>query len=182
MQSMQKPHCKNHRAIACDNCDFWQHIKCIEIMPKEYEELKHSSCVWICPTCDQQNLSDSLIDNQEENPFLHIADLENPFLNFEGSLFDTEYDDLIDHMKTTEKEIYKSNRIKGKLKIMTVNCIGLKSKKKKFYALIDSEQPDIILGTESHLDSSHSNSETIPGPYLALRKDRNINGGGVFIA
>ena len=88
----------------------------MEITPKEYEELKHSSCVWICPTCDQQNWSDSLIDNQEENPFLHLTDHVNPFLNFEDSLFDTEYDDLIDHMETTEKEIHKSNRSKGKLK------------------------------------------------------------------
>ena len=32
------------------------------------------------------------------------------------------------------------------------------------------------------MDSSHSNSETFPAPYLALRKDRNISGGGVFIA
>ena len=60
---------KHHRAIACNNCDFWQHIKCIEITPKEYEELKHSSCVWTSPTCDQQNLADSLIDDQDENPF-----------------------------------------------------------------------------------------------------------------
>ena len=67
---------------------------------------------------------------------------------------------------------------------MTVNCRSLKSKKKKkkFYALIASKQPDIILGTESHLASSHSNSETFPAPYLALRKDMNINRGGVFIA
>ena len=122
---------KNHRAIACDNFYFWQHIKCIEITLKEYEELKHRSCVCICPICDQQNLSASLIDNQDENPFFHLTDHENPFLNFEDSLFDTEYDDLIDHMKTTEKEIHKSNRSKGKLNIMTVNCRSLKSKKKK---------------------------------------------------
>ena len=38
------------------------------------------------------------------------------------------------------------------------------------------------MGTEYHLDSSHSNSETFPAPYLALRKDKTINGGGVFIA
>ena len=129
--------------------------------------------------------SDSLIDNQEENPFFLFTDHENPFLNFEDSLFDTEYDDLIDHMEATEKEIHKSNRSKGKLKIMRVSCRSLKKKKKKkkkFYALIDSEQPDIILGTESHLDSSHFNSETFPAPYPALRKDRNINEGGVFIA
>ena len=102
--------------------------------------------------------------------FFHLTDHGNPSLNFEYSLFDAEYDDLIDHVKTTEKEIHKSNRSKGKLKIMTVNCKSLKSKKKMFYALIDSEQPYIILGTESHLDSSHFSSETFPAPYLALKK------------
>ena len=135
---MQKTCCKNHRTIACDNCDIWQHIKCIEITPKEYEEVKHSSCVWICTTCDQQNLSDSLIDNQDENPFIPLTEHDNPFLNFEDSLFDTEYDDLINHVETTEKEIYKSNRSKGNLKSMTVNCRSLKSKRKKFCALTDS--------------------------------------------
>ena len=85
-------------------------------------------------------------------------DHENPFLNSDDSLFDTECDDLIDHMETTEKEIHKPNRSKSKLKVITVNC-RMESKKKKFYALIDSEQPDIILGAESYLDSSHSNQE-----------------------
>ena len=109
---------------------FGNTLNALKLHPNEYEELKHTSCVWICPTCDQQNLSDSLIDNQEENPFLHLTDHENPFLNFEDSLFDMEYDDLIDHMETTEKEIYKLNRNEGKLKLMTVNFRSLKSKKK----------------------------------------------------
>ena len=40
---------------------------------------------------------------------------------------------------------------------------------------------DILLGTESHLDTSIFNSEIFPDFYNIYRKDRNRHGGGVFI-
>ena len=45
-----------------------------------------------------------------------------------------------------------------------------------------SLEPDVFLGTESHLDSNHLSAELFPGNYIPHRKDRNKYGGGVFVA
>ena len=44
------------------------------------------------------------------------------------------------------------------------------------------EATDIICGSESHLEQSIPSSEIFPDLFQVLRKDRNRNGGGVFIA
>ena len=48
--------------------------------------------------------------------------------------------------------------------------------------MINSVQPDIIIGTETHLDSDFSDTEFLPSNYKTHRKDRNKYGGGVLIA
>ena len=35
----------SHKAIQCDSCNFWNHIKCDQIDNKTYEELKISNKV-----------------------------------------------------------------------------------------------------------------------------------------
>ena len=58
------------------------------------------------------------------------------------------------------------------------------TRKLHFTVFIDTEQPDVILGQESKLDSYYSNSEIFPPGYNknVFRKDRDALGGGVFIA
>ena len=49
---------------------------------------------------------------------------------------------------------------------------------------IGKYNPDIIIGTETHLDSSVNSSELFPSNYSVIRKDRNFDNskGGVLIA
>lgn len=49
-------------------------------------------------------------------------------------------------------------------------------------AFLVSNNVDILVGTESHLDDSYLNSEIFPRNYNTYRKDRNCYGGGVFIS
>ena len=42
---------KTHRAVLCDICDLWQHIKCVNISPSDYEKLSTSDEPWNCPKC-----------------------------------------------------------------------------------------------------------------------------------
>ena len=65
---------------------------------------------------------------------------------------------------------------------MIINCRSLRGKLAAFQATVDYIQPDCILGCESWLDSSVSSSEILPPAYDVIRKDRNCEGGGVFIA
>ena len=65
-----------------------------------------------------------------------------------------------------------------------VNCCSFRSstKRLRLEALIKEHDIDIVMGCESHLDTSYFTSEVFPTNYVVYRKDRSIGGGGVFIA
>jgi hypothetical protein len=59
----QKPVRKNQRAILCDDCCYWYHIKCIDMPILEYNNLSNSDEDWYCRTCMLPNFSDSYFDH-----------------------------------------------------------------------------------------------------------------------
>ena len=65
-----------------------------------------------------------------------------------------------------------------------MNCNGAKgpSKQAAFLATLHIHRPDIVLGCESKLCNSMCSYEFFPKNYTVFRKDRNVNGGGVFVA
>ena len=65
-----------------------------------------------------------------------------------------------------------------------LNCSGVKgpSKQAAFHATLDIHKPDIVLGCESILCNSMCTYEFYPRNYTVFRKDRKVNGGGVFAA
>lgn len=67
------------------------------------------------------------------------------------------------------------------INILLVNCRSVKNKADELASLLSSLNTDIVLGCESWLDESITNSEVFPFEYEAYRKDRNSHGGGVFI-
>ena len=63
-----------------------------------------------------------------------------------------------------------------------LNCRSVKNKVPELEALIDTAQPDIVIGTESWLDETIPSTEHLPTDrFNVFRNDRNSNGGGVFI-
>ena len=43
---------RNHRAINCDLCDLWCHIRCGGVKPQEYIKLQSANHFsWTCPAC-----------------------------------------------------------------------------------------------------------------------------------
>ena len=48
--------------------------------------------------------------------------------------------------------------------------------------MLESLNPDIFIGVESKLDANIKDNEFLPPTYSITRKDRNAQGGGVFIA
>ena len=67
---------------------------------------------------------------------------------------------------------------------MITNCNGVKgpSKQAAYLATLDIHKPDIVLGCESKLCNSMCSYEFLPKNYTVFNKDRNVNGGGVFVA
>ena len=67
---------------------------------------------------------------------------------------------------------------------MIIDCNGVKgpSKQAAFLATLDIHKPDIVLGCESKLCNSMCSYEFFPKNNTIFCKDRNVNGGGVFVA
>ena len=70
------------------------------------------------------------------------------------------------------------------LRIVTINCQSIKNKLPDLKECVSYAKPDVIIGCETWLDPTVSNSEILPQGYntQVIRKDRNTNGGGVLIA
>jgi hypothetical protein len=50
-----------------------------------------------------------------------------------------------------------------------------------FLNLVDTYNPDVIIGTESWFIEEINNTEVFRDDYTTFRRDRNTRGGGVFI-
>ena len=174
---------ENHRAVECDGCESWFHIKCSGMTLEVYKRLS-GSFEWTCPSCGLPGFTDSFF-----NSITDIAD-PNPFSNLDTSV-DTEYADsnlsmrldLIPVDASTPQR--KNPRSKNKpLKCISLNCNSLKSTGKvaELQNIIDNIHPDIIFACETKLNQSHATYSIFPKNYTVLRKDRDQNGGGVLIA
>ncbi|WAR11335.1 hypothetical protein MAR_025515, partial [Mya arenaria] len=54
-----RPVASSHRAVECEACYQWIHIKCANITPKEYILLGNSSNPWVCNQCENFHFTDS---------------------------------------------------------------------------------------------------------------------------
>ncbi len=195
----EKPVAKNHRAVMCDRpeCQQWVHIRCGGITPKEYEDLRDCSpskrTVWFCSVCENLNLLTSFDASTDSIP------LENSFAVLSDSEDENMYTSSDDELETSAERVaasistsnssakdHTAQKTKPKfrrLKLLNINCRGIKSKRKQrdLQATIEQEDPDIICGTESHLDSTYFTSEVFPNTHDIFRKDRDKHGGGTFI-
>ena len=69
------------------------------------------------------------------------------------------------------------------LKFLIINCQSIRSQNKRneLGVLLLHYDIDIVLGNESHIDSTFLSSEILPASYKLIRRDRSLGGGGVFI-
>ena len=67
-------------------------------------------------------------------------------------------------------------------RVLIVNCHSIVEKRPQLENILESTQADIVLGTESWLNSQHLSTTIFPKGFKVYRKDRvNRAGGGVFI-
>ena len=149
----------NQRAIESKDCSTWFHKACLDMNDAHFEILEqHPSYVWLCCQCGLPNFSSSLF----------LSDIKT------SNRFDT----LTDLSSTSYHSLSRDN-----IKLININCQSVTSKKAKFLAVLEDEDPDIVVGTESWLSPEHNSSEVFPPHYQVFRKDRKSDAhGGVFIA
>ena len=68
----------NHKAIQCDNCDNWIHIKCNKLESVDYELLKGKNLPWFCISCNECIFPFGNLTDQQF--FIHAKNIN---INFE---------------------------------------------------------------------------------------------------
>ena len=68
------------------------------------------------------------------------------------------------------------------IRIAIINFRSIVNKIIDTHTLLETQDIDILIGTETHLDSTINTSEIFPSKFTVYRKDRNRQGGGVCIA
>jgi hypothetical protein len=75
-----------------------------------------------------------------------------------------------------------STQIEGRpLALLLVYCRSICNKILVFWNLIDTYNPDVVIGTESWLSEEINNAEIFRDDYITFRRDRGSRGGVVFI-
>ena len=60
-----KPVAKNHKAVKCDYCDLWIHIKCNKINTQTYNLLLNDNSAWYCLLCSKKFIPFSTLNENE---------------------------------------------------------------------------------------------------------------------
>ena len=179
-------------AVRCDSCELWYHKDCMMMGSGVFSYLNKSEASWVCCNCGLPNFNSSFFSDDD---FTH----PNPFspLNGSHSLLNEYNIDAVPIATSSpknsscpsgaESSSYRLSRQNSgpsrAFKVVVMNCQSVKNKIKEFENLIESTNPDIILVTESWLNSSILDGEVVPENYSLIRKDRSSGkGGGVFIA
>ncbi|XP_057316787.1 uncharacterized protein LOC130657807 [Hydractinia symbiolongicarpus] len=156
---------KNHRAVECDQCKKWLHIKCDNISGKSYNSMLAASddntSNFVCSICLRNELpfEDCYFDNSFPND-----DIEPDISSFEPN-FDFD-------LGLTNKKGFKMGHL---------NVNGLRSKLDYIKVFLHEHKLDILALNETKIDSHVTNADiTIPG-YNIFCCDRNKHGGGVVI-
>ena len=170
------------RGVQCDTCGHWFHASCQSITDEHYAKMSDSKAdiPWYCALCGNPN--SIIVFNLHVNDwqFFSTVSSESITSSSEYELSCTtpiEKYFIPQHMSTPTRASQQHNWKGRPLRILNVNfqsCIG---KRAPMQNVIDSLRPDVIFGTETHIDDSISDTEALPGPYLLYRKDRDRGEG-----
>ena len=73
--------------------------------------------------------------------------------------------------------------VDSNLRTLIINFQGIRNKKAQFWNLLQSADPDIIIGTETFLKPEHGSAEMFPPHYNVFRCDRKVGEkGGALVA
>ena len=136
---------------------------------------EHESYSWVCLNCGLPNFSTGLFDDQLST--LHTSN------NFE-SLDPTHYPlTFLSPLRSNDQQNKCTSNAQQKLKILNVYFQSVVNKVANHHCLVETERPDVIIGTESWLSPDIKDSEIFPEDYTSYRADRTTKTtySGVFL-
>ena len=154
------------RALSCDECNHWTHIKCSGCMTSAvYDQLvlRDKECCFLCDKC--------LVNNLPYNEHTFNLDDDEPL---ESGTVRT--DQSVDGSESD----FQAFRKKG-LHLIHVNARSLRNKLSDMTSIARKTNASIIAVSETWLDDTMTNNEINIPDYNIIRKDRDQYGGGVCI-
>jgi exonuclease III len=159
----QRPVAKTHRAVQCDVCYYWWHIKCANISPATYTDMCGSDDPWVCNECNSFRFSESFFDKSI------CVDMDSDNKNENENV-----DDIFDELKDIKKK--HPNKF-------ICSYININSFRNKFCFIKDlliSNTCDMLTSAETKLDESFSSAQFQIENFHLWRADRTANGGGLL--
>ena len=134
-----------------------------------------------CHTCTLPNITDFL-DTPIKETTNSYSCLDSSACSIDSLRSLERHHSPVAHSSPLNSAQREKNR-KRSLKVCIINFQSIKNKKPDILELIDEEEPDIIAGTETWLNTDISSSEFFPPSYQILRQDRiGSSHGGALLA
>ena len=169
-------------ALQCDGCDLWQHRDCIGISIQEYHRLGNMSLYWIRGECGLRNINSSVFYSKVSScTKSHVSENSSESMNDSLGSVTSPGDPLFSSSPVKQHEQNHTVR-NDSLTIRNTNCQSIRAKREPFHIMINSLNPNVIIGTESWLKSSDLNSQIFPNQYNIERRDRatDPHGGSIY--
>ena len=165
----------NQNSIQCDGCMTWHHIECQGMNVQTHKiHADHDSYSWSCLNCGLPNFNTTFFDISETS-----FELSNSF-----TALDTSQPPLTSTPAKKLLRVFARKQLPKNLKVSNINFQSIVNKAQEFCCLVDTENPEIVVGTESWLQPDISSSEIFPEGYQIFRADRKSKAsrrGGVFV-
>ena len=143
-----------------------------------YEPLEQTVISWYCCGCGLPNFYTSLFEDFEASNSTCSTPSHASFssVNTESCIGSPEYTSS----PKSHRNVPPSNK---KARILVINFQSTRSKRERFWAMLDYCDPDVILASETWLKPTIAEREVLPANYkFVARKDRpNSSHGGVAI-
>ncbi|CAG2243357.1 unnamed protein product [Mytilus edulis] len=161
---------KNQRGILCDECQYWFHVKCIDLPVAEYNILSQTSDSWYCKSCTLPQFTNSFFDISLEEKSNAPSQSYLPSSPEETSDVNT----VFSHLRNVRK-LHPRNFITAYL-----NINSIRYKFDEIKEILTDKIVDLLFIAETKLDVSFNDSLFESEGYKLYRRDRNANGGGIL--
>ena len=139
------------------------HINCQSMTIQIYKvHVDHDSYSWSCLKCGLPNFSTTFFVTSESS-----FELSNSFSALDNS--------PLPLTSTPAKKLsraFAKKQTPKKLKVLNINFQSVVNKVQEFHCLLDTENPDIVDGTEAWLSPDIASSEIFPEDYHTFRADK----------
>ena len=184
----------------CETCCIWFHVYCQDIGNSSFQALQDSNVSWHCLNFNAINYHsvslhsiEDLITSNRFEPISPSEGSSHSYRTFQSNLTSSPGDPVhTSSPKTPVTTAYTTQQTKPKhtarsikpIKVFNINLNWIVAHSTDLCNMVDSINPDIIVGVETKIDSSMYMGEILSKQYIEnfVRVDGKRCGGEVIIA